>query len=76
MQIILKVFYIQFLFIKNLYVLLCITYKKLSDIMKSKKLLIFISALIIGSLVFASCAIGKKCPAYTKAEISNPITKA
>jgi len=39
--------------------------------MKNKKRILLVAAVVIGGLLFASCAIGKKCPAYTKAETTN-----
>lgn len=38
--------------------------------MKNKRTLIIISAFILGTIILASCGIDKKCPAYTKADIS------
>ncbi len=38
--------------------------------MKNRKTFIIITAFILGSVIFASCSIDKKCPAYTKADIS------
>jgi hypothetical protein len=44
--------------------------------MKNKKRVVFISALVIGSLLFSSCALGKKCPAYTKADTTSQTARA
>lgn len=42
--------------------------------MKNKKIAIYILSAVLAALLFGSCAIDKKCPAYTKAdaEVVNP----
>ncbi len=39
--------------------------------MKNKKIVIYILSGVLAAILFGSCAIDKKCPAYTKAETEN-----
>lgn len=39
--------------------------------MKNKKIVIYILSGILAIILFSSCAIDKKCPAYTKANVEN-----
>lgn len=39
--------------------------------MKNKKIAIYILTGVLAALLLGSCAIDKKCPAYTKADVTD-----